>query len=513
MDDSEHSAEEQTAADAVAEVASDSTLAAVARGAAVVLGFVATFILGRYFGPEALGRYSLARTIVMIGAIVTALGFDQGLAKYVPRFENAGEAGKLGVLTRTVVGYTGMFAVVVAVGLAVASEFLAEVVFDDPGMVEAIWWAAAILVPFTALRVFQGLYRGMKSFGVYALVRQGGLRLLLVAGLGVAWGTGWVGADGALGAYFVAAVAAAVWCVVYSGKFGVELAPMLVAESEEGRELQREVVAFSSTMIFAAMTTLLMRRVDILMAGVFLESARVGIYRLAATVSVFAGFFMQASNHVFSAFISELFDAGRRELLEETYSALTKWVLALTLPILVSFWVFPEPIVGFFGREYVDGAEVLQILSVGAFCNVAVGATGYMLVMGEYERLQLANNCFVAVLNIVLNWLMIPRFGIVGAAVATAISTATIAALRLTQIRWLFDLFPYDATCVSIPLSMGVMAACAFAVRPVVDGVPAVLAVTAVNLGLGLGVMYLCRTELDEELGSQVLKKIGGLGN
>ncbi len=499
---------QQEAADTVARVVNESTLVVLAKGAGMVLGFVATFVLGRWFGPEALGRYSLARTVVMVATLVTVLGFHQGLAKYLPRFRNAEVPTKLATLTRTAATYTTLLAVLAAAGLWLSRELLAVRVFDDAGMGRALWWAALIVVPFTVVRVFSGLYRGVKSFGIYALVKQAGLRLVLVAGLLAAWALGWVGAGGALGAYFVAATLAAIWCVVYARNFDLEFAPLFLADEPQGRELQREVLAFSATMIFVGGMHFLMRRVDILMAGVFLESARVGIYRLAVTVSVFAGFFLQASNAVFSAFISELFDAGDQELLQKTYSAITRWVVTLTLPIVVSFWMFPEPIVGFFGREYLDGAVVLQILSLGAFSNIVVGSTGYLLVMGDQERLQLINNALVALLNTGLNWVLIPRFGITGAAVATALSMLAIAVVRVTEIHLLFDLFPWNSTFVSVVLAGGLMLGLAFALRPWVEGVPAVVLVTAANLGLGLAATYWFRTDLDHRLFSRASARV-----
>jgi len=498
------------AAATVAEVASESTLVVVARGAATVLGFAATVILGRYYGPEALGRYSLARTVVMVGTIAAVFGFDQGLAKYVPRFVNDGESGKLAVLTRTVATYTMILAALVAVGLGGGHEFLATVVFDDPGMGTALRWAALIFIPFTAIRTFSGLYRGLKTFGVYAVVRQAGLRLLLVAGLIVAWMTGSADANGALGAYFVAVVAVAAWCVHYARRLEIDLSPILVADSESGWACQRELLAFSSTMIFVSAMNFLMRKVDILMAGIFLESAEVGIYRIAATISVFAAFFLQASNAVFSAVISELFDAGRRALLQRTYTAITKWVVVLTLPVVVSFWTYPTAIVGFFGPEYTDGALALRILSAGTFVTVAVGSTSYMLIMGNREKLQLVNNTLVATLNVGLNWWLIPRFGITGAAMATAMSMGAIAVLRVTEIHFLLDLFPYDATFVPIPIAAAAMVGTAIGAGRVVEGVAMVLAVTAANFGVGLAVMYWWRTELDERLFRRAWEKVGG---
>ncbi|MFB6352397.1 MAG: flippase [Bradymonadaceae bacterium] len=499
---------QQEAADTVSEVASESTLVVLARGASIVLGFLATFVLGRLYGPEDLGRYSLARTVVFVASIATVLGFHQGLAKYVPRFRDDDEPHKLGVLTRTAATATTGFALAAAFGMWVGSDLLAVRLFDDPGMARVLWWAAAIVVPFTAVRAFSGLYRGLKVYGLYAVVKQAGLRLVLVAGLLAAWALGWGTAVGALGVYFVAAAVVVVWCVGYARRFDLDFSPIAVAETDEGRDLQREVLAFSSTMIFVAAMNFLMRKVDILMAGVFLEASRVGIYRIAATVSLFAAFFVKASNAVFSAVISELFDAGRRELLQRTYSSITKWIVVLTLPVVISFWMFPSPIVGFFGAAYTDGALALQVLSAGTFCSAAVGATGYILVMGEYERLQLVNNTVVAALNVGLNWLLIPRYGIAGAAMATAVSFAAIAVLRVVEIRLLLDLFPYDFTFLPIPAAAAAMVGLAYGARPIVGGVPMVLVVTAANLGVGLAVMYWFRTDLDRRLFRRVREKV-----
>ena len=102
---------------------------------------------------------------------------------------------------------------------------------------------------------------------------------------------------------------------------------------------------------------------------------------------------------------------------------------------------------GIFGNSFKSGAFILVILALGQFINVITGSVGYLLMMSGNERLLRNNIIFIAVLNLTLNLLLIPKYGILGAAISTSVSLAlqNIISMVIVKYRlgiWTFPLFP-----------------------------------------------------------------------
>jgi O-antigen/teichoic acid export membrane protein len=90
---------------------------------------------------------------------------------------------------------------------------------------------------------------------------------------------------------------------------------------------------------------------------------------------------------------------------------------------------------GLFGPDFRVGSSALVILAAGQFVNAAVGSVGYLLVMTEYHKIVLNITVLSAFLNIALNGILIPRLGILGAALATATSIITFNILSMLAVR------------------------------------------------------------------------------
>ena len=111
--------------------------------------------------------------------------------------------------------------------------------------------------------------------------------------------------------------------------------------------------------------------------------------------------------------------------LDRTARQSARWMTLLAGPPLALFLLFPGFMMGLFGDEFRAGAPLLAVLAVGQFINVATGSVGYLLIMSGHEKWILNRSIFIAAISLALNLLLIPRFGTLGAAMATAISVAS----------------------------------------------------------------------------------------
>ena len=126
------------------------------------------------------------------------------------------------------------------------------------------------------------------------------------------------------------------------------------------------------------------------------------------------------------------------------YQLATRWIITLALPVVLLFLLFPQKVMLLFGGEYLSSASVLMVLSVAALIQAVFGTAGSTLTMTGYSKVNLINALIAAVLNIILNIILIPKFCIIGAAIATLISLSLIGVIRYIENWWLNKLQPFN---------------------------------------------------------------------
>jgi O-antigen/teichoic acid export membrane protein len=165
---------------------------------------------------------------------------------------------------------------------------------------------------------------------------------------------------------------------------------------------------------------LFLGRLDVMMLGYLADSKDVGLYRSILPLQKSAGFIMTAFTFLFLPLATDFYEQSQLDDLNELYTVSTKWITALTLPIVLVIALFPAPVIGsFFGESYVPAAPALTILIIGMFSRALVGLNGDMVRAINRPEIELYTAIGGLVVNAVLNLLLIPEYGIVGAAVAT----------------------------------------------------------------------------------------------
>jgi O-antigen/teichoic acid export membrane protein len=163
-------------------------------------------------------------------------------------------------------------------------------------------------------------------------------------------------------------------------------------------------------------------RVDSLMLGAMQGTDQVGIYSAAIRGADLITFGLIAANATLAPTIAGLFSQGELKRLQRVLTGSARLVLLFTLVVGTVLIVFGQWFLALFGPEFVAGYTALVILSVGRIINAATGSVATVLVMTGYERTVALAVGLGSVLNIVLNFLLIPSYGMNGAALASSAS-------------------------------------------------------------------------------------------
>ncbi len=175
---------------------------------------------------------------------------------------------------------------------------------------------------------------------------------------------------------------------------------------------------------------------DILVLGLFRPSDDVGVYKVAVQAAMLIPFGLQAVNVVIMPYVARLHVEGDHRRLQRLVTQSARAILALALPLVLVFVFFGEAILGLaFGPGYTRGQTALMLLSLGQLVKAGMGSVGVLLNMTGHERDTLRGVAIAALANLVLNFVLIPPFSLVGAAAATA-CTFIIWNLLLRRAVW-----------------------------------------------------------------------------
>jgi len=171
----------------------------------------------------------------------------------------------------------------------------------------------------------------------------------------------------------------------------------------------------------------IMINIDTVMVGLLAGTTAAGTYRVASQMAMFVIFPLTCVNMAFASPIATLYARGDLQTLRTRAWTGARAVLIGALFIALLLVAFGKPVLGAFGSDFVAGYPALLILSGGYLLVAATGVAGYVLIMTKYEIAVAVISALGAGMNVVGNLVLIPLWGINGAAGATALSTVAVS--------------------------------------------------------------------------------------
>lgn len=184
---------------------------------------------------------------------------------------------------------------------------------------------------------------------------------------------------------------------------------------------------FLGTVLIFGLTSgaqLLSTNIDLVMLGYMQDTEAVAVYRSSASISKVVTFGLQALSVVILPLFARSFQENDIESVRYFAYRVTRWSMLYSVTACILIWSFGEQvIILLFGEAYSGGHSALFILALAQFVNAFFGPVGALLIMSGLERFALFGMLLGLVFNVVLNWLLIPRYGVDGAALAFLAST------------------------------------------------------------------------------------------
>jgi|GEM_PF-258097 len=394
-------------------------------------------VITRFVGAEAFGLYTLGWSLIDLASKFGLFGLDRGVLRFVSQRRIEGDAAG----AHRIVGQAltlGLISSLAAAALVwVAAPWAAASVFHHPEL-SSILRILGLSIPFLVGSSI--LLAGLKAvrimkFDVY--VRSLAEPFALLSSAVVLCALGWTMKGLAL-AYLIAAGVGLILSIRF---FGRVFSP---SQCVSGMGLPRSpVVSFCAPLPLHDALGALMSRIDLFILAAFLPAASVGVYAATCEVAWTVKDIRQAVDPIFAPVASGLIHEGKRERLSALFASVTRWVVILELAFLLGVGLWGAPVLSIFGPAFAVGFWSLVLLSVAYALNGAFGSSEMLLMMSGRSGLNLLNTVLLVAITCGLNLLLIPRYGIAGAALAAALSLTLINLLRIVQVRVCLGIHPF----------------------------------------------------------------------
>jgi O-antigen/teichoic acid export membrane protein len=208
-------------------------------------------------------------------------------------------------------------------------------------------------------------------------------------------------------------------------------------------ELAREFWSFTGPRALQATFQVTVLFLDVLIVGALASTYQAGIYSAVSKVAILGAFALEGNRLAIGPQLSAML--GRREFgrAAELYQTATRSLVLLTFPLYIVLGLFPAVILNIFGSRYTSGASALTVLCLAMLINLGTGNVTVVLLMGGKSSWSAINAVAALIANIGLNLLLVPRIGILGAAIAWAASLAIDNIAPMIEVRMVMGMAPF----------------------------------------------------------------------
>lgn len=502
---------------------SNSGLDAIARGGfinliglffSLVSGFLYQFILVKTLTPADVGLFNLSFTISGLIGLVVLFGLDRSIVRYVAYYWGKGDRPREigGVLSSVSILLILMSFAVPLFWLG--ADDLALHLFHKPALTP-ILKVFVLGVPFVTLtRLLMGVLQGYKRMKPLVLIEQISVPTLRIIGVMVVIFAFMQTSERVAYSFLIASVIGCVLSVIVTGRFFL---------ARKGNErptlLHAELLQYSWPLFGASLLNRTNTHTETLVLGILSSSEQVGFFTVSFKIAVTLTVIFQSINAIMAPFIAEIYSRGNIDRLAYQLKAVTRWIFTLTLPVALVIFLEAPDIMAVLKPEYIAGTPILQMLTLSHLASVMVGPVAVLLTMTRYARLNLLDLFLTLILSLILDFLLIPRYGAFGAAIAGTVSITFVNVLRLVQVYQNLGIHPYNWSTFK-PILAGGMAVIVFlAGSQLLEDMSALQRLITLSLSVfltyGVAIIALCQEEIDGEIVSFLLNDLIGrnIGN
>lgn len=404
------------------------------------------FIQPRFLSTEEIGLTRLLFNLSSIVAFLMPLGIGVITVKYFPYFHNEKNGHN---------GFFGLILLFMSVGFVVVTILLLMfkgVVFTqyekESKLFTDFYYCVFPLSLILAFNAVLTLYcNSIFKTTIPALLNEILIRVIAISLFSI---------------YFLKWISLSIFVMLFVGIYGVQVILLLSYIIKVGhpslkinwglfkQHHPRRIISYGLLLTFSAVAALGIKFLDSLVIGHYYNLSYVGIYTIAAFIPTVLEAPLNALERITNTKIAHALAAYDYAELKKVYYQSVKYLLIIGGLLFVGIVTNIEFLLKFLPGTYEQGLGVVYIISLGTLCNIAGGSNTSIILNSHNYKKGAALMIILVFVTFVLNILLIPKFGINGAATATAFSTGLYSILKFGIIYREFKLQPYTLSTLKI---------------------------------------------------------------
>jgi O-antigen/teichoic acid export membrane protein len=382
-----------------------------------IMGFVITFIIAHYFGAKGLGDYVLAIIVLRLFVLIAKLGLDTASIRFIAEYASENQWDKIR-LFRKKISFLLLFSTILfSIIMYVFSSYIASAIGANPVYIKI---NSFFILPMAFFILNYQSLRGLKKISEFSFFywtsRVFFSVIIILIAVQFSRNENIPIIAFLLGLLIVSILSYFIFLnrlnleEKYNKKFKNSLLSSLG---------YKEILIVSLPLLLAQSGQFIMAWTDKLMLGGIMTPSDVGVYDVAFKLSMFVNIALTSVNSISSPKFAEAYALKDYIKLEKIVHQSTKLIFWSSIPLLLIFFMFSTTLLEFFGTEFIIGLNAFLLLCSARLVSVFTGPAGNLLQMTGKQMIFMKVLFFAALLNVVLNYFLIPKFGIGGAALAS----------------------------------------------------------------------------------------------
>ena len=376
--------------------------------------FLTYILIPRYYGVEVFGIFNLIFALLMIGTVISRMGLDTYVLRVISTLED--EREKVSLFLKSVFGILFLSSILVSLLLLLFIDYIDGFLFKSIDAHNYLVGLALIILPYTFFNVFPEIFRGFDDIKRYSFFRNlsQNFTLALFLGVGIIFSLDYSPIYILYTAILFITLSISIVLYRFLKRKNINL-------FVKGRYSDK-ILKNSYPMFLAASIMYIMGYVDSFMISYYLDEYQVGIYSACINLSMIITFIPMAIGGFISPKVSKYYSSGEKQKVKDIFKNSLLIITAVTIPIFLVIYFYAEFFLGLFGEAFIVATTTLLITNIAFLSEALCGPVGFILNMTDNQHVFMRILIISLLINIVFNAILIPIYGINGAAVAMLLS-------------------------------------------------------------------------------------------
>jgi len=381
------------------------------------MGFLLSFVIAHYYGAKGLGGYVLAIVVLRIFTLVSKFGLDTFSIRFTASFAKQRKWKSIILFRKKIIGLLTITSIISSIIMYFFSGRIADLININADYIRLI---SFFVLPMVFFMLHYQSLRGLKRIAEFSFFYRMSQATFSIVSIFII--SSFISSENVPIYAFLTSLCIVSMLTYITYKYRFSKAANF-SEYEIVEDLTiRNMLKVSIPLMFAQSVQFIMAWTDKLMIGNMMNVESVAIYEVAFRFSMGVSITLMAINSISSPKFAEKYannDIGGMGKIAMQSAKLIFWT---TIPLAIILLFFPKFFMGLYGKEFLIGFEALRWLIIGRVINAFSGSVGNLMQMSGQQKSFMNILIISSIINVMLNYILIPIYGINGAALASVSS-------------------------------------------------------------------------------------------